>query len=120
MPCFAPVNVVYPRYTAYAGTMIHNHHALSPKAAAHATHPQVQYSISHRNSVSPFASRSSPAERRSPFSLVEVADGDAVYVGRPIFSSQKWMSSEGADKMMYRINERVVKDRRKSSRRNSK
>ena len=71
---------------------LHSHHALSPRMAATVVQPSVQYNTSHRYSVSPLASRSSPDFFNSPF---------GPFVGRPIFSSQNSIATAGEDRIKY-------------------
>ena len=86
--CLIPTKVVHASQTEYNGTIIHIHHALLPNKVATHVHPHDQYSTSHRYSVNPWASRSSPAFLSSPF---------GAKVGRPIFSSQNSIMKAGAD-----------------------
>src|SRR5438034_3865772 len=61
IPLLTPITVVYPNHAEYSGTTIHSHHALSPNMHTAPIHPHVQYKTSHKYSVKPDASRSSPA-----------------------------------------------------------
>lgn len=63
---FIPPTVVAARYIEYPGTTRYNHQALSPNTVTSAMLIQVQYTMSHMNSVRPLASRSSPARRSEP------------------------------------------------------
>src|SRR5271170_693200 len=63
---FMPPTVVAARYAEYPGTTRYNHQALPPNTITSTMLIQVQYTMSHMNSVRPLASRSSPARRSEP------------------------------------------------------